>query len=139
MIKRILAICALAAFIACEKATDVPANSSGLRVTVGSCDGKVLAKGSVDSTLLGTVHFQSRDSLSVTLPVVLLCVATYEFSAAYLAPDTLAFEAKDVGETRSRCGCNKEVTFEYNAGSGENLTSVKVAKFESQVFSLVSE
>ncbi len=137
--KSLLAVCAVLSFIACEKSTETPANSPGLRVTLGSCDGKAALKSAVDSALTGTVHFQSRDSLSVTLPVILNCQASYAFDALYRAPDTLAFEARDVGDSRSKCVCDKDVTFEYKATGGENLATVTIAKFDAQVFHLVSE
>lgn len=138
-IRRLLFIITVAAVFACDQASDAPANSPGLSVALGECMNHGAAKASADSVLTGRIHFQSRDSIQVALLVVLNCQATYAFEVAYRAPDTLAFEARDVGDSRSKCVCEKDVTLEYKSSGKEDLETVQVAKFETIIFSLVSE
>jgi hypothetical protein len=124
-------------FIACDKVTENPEHSHGLRVAVGACMNRELAKSSADSALMGTVAFQSRDSIRLALQVELNCEATYAFEAVYRPPDTLAFSARDVGDTRAKCMCSKEVAFEFRAFHGEDLALVKYVQWDSRVFELI--
>lgn len=137
--KRLLFIYAALWVVACDTMTESPEHSPGLRVAMGECMNTALAKPSVDSTWTGLVKFQSRDSIHLTLSVELNCEASYAFEAKYRAPDTLAFTARDVGDMRSKCMCRKDVTFEYRASDGENLATVKFAKWESRVMDLRNE
>lgn len=87
--------------LACDNATDNPADSSGVSVVMGKC-GNGIAK---QASKTGVLHFASRDSLSLAFRASLNCAAEYAFASRMIDASTLSLTAEDVGDIRARCMC----------------------------------
>lgn len=131
----LLVLCAL---IGCDHLTQSQSNSPGLQVTLAKCETQGPAsKIQADTSKAGELIHRSSDSISFRIKASLLCVAQYAFSTAIVSPDTLTLKAIDIGDTRSKCVCEKEMTIEIKAMNNENFSGIIAVKFSSQIYSLL--
>lgn len=136
--KKAMALCALCVVLGCDASTQSQGNSPGLEIGLAGCQAKEAAS---EIRAVGPkeakVEFLAPDSIAFTFTTVLNCGARYAFSAAVIAPDTLALESRDIGDSRSKCVCEKSVSARYKARPGEDLAGIKSLRFDSQVYPLV--
>jgi hypothetical protein len=138
--KKSLALGVLCVLMGCDSTTETPGNSPGLQITLAKCQSPgAVPKIQADLPKEGKLNFNSVDSISFSIMAVLNCEAQHSFSAAIIAPDTLSMEVIDVGDTRSKCVCEKEISAHYKSMSGENFKNIEFVKFADQVYHLSAD
>lgn len=126
--------------MACDHSTQSPSNSPGLRVSLAKCQSLgAVPKSQAAAPKEGNLIFSSPDSISFLINAILNCEAQYSFSAVVAEPDTLSMEAVAVGDSRSKCVCEKDMTIEFKAMNGENFSGIKTVKFASLIYVLSVE
>ncbi|HLP42914.1 MAG TPA: hypothetical protein VK465_15500, partial [Fibrobacteria bacterium] len=138
--KKSVALACLYLLMGCESSTQSPGNSPGLQVTLAKCQSQgAVQKIRGDISKRGKLIFTSSDSINFSIKAMLNCEAQYSFTASVIAPETLSMEAVDVGESRARCMCEKELLAQGKAMAGEDLSGIKFVKFATEVYELSAD
>jgi hypothetical protein len=118
---------------ACDSGTGPDSN---VRFSLSSCLKKAEKRSAGEAEgEIGRMVFRSSDSLAFSLSMELLCEASYSMIASVASPETLSVEVVDVGDSRSRCTCLKEVAFEYESPASD-LGKIAFVKTGALVYPL---
>lgn len=123
----------LALLMACNNGTDSSTNTPGLTVVSGPC-AKVLAKSAAKQ---GILTYAEKDSIGFIFNATLNCGATYAYHSALIDSRTLSLSAEDVGDTRARCVCARDLTVNLKSMYSEDYSSVHTLVFYTDTIELV--
>jgi hypothetical protein len=120
-------------FLACESSTD---QNSNVQFNISSCRnvGEKRAAEKEESAQ-GRLIFRSKDSLSFSVPMQLNCGAEYSMYASIAAPETLSVSIADIGDSRARCFCDKEITIGFQSPDAD-MDKIGFVKIGERVFEL---
>ncbi len=122
----------LALLMACNNGTDSSTNTAGLTVVSGPC-AKILAKSSAKQ---GVLIYAEKDSIGFIFNASLNCGATYAYHSFLIDGHTLSLSAVDVGDSRARCDCARDLTVNLKSVFVEDYSSVHTLVFEADTIEL---
>jgi hypothetical protein len=119
---------------ACESSTGPTSN---VQYSLSECMNDAAKAGAGEAgAVQGQLLFKSKDSLSLAIPMVLLCKGDFSIVASIASPETVSIAvAYPENGDRSKCVCEKNVTIGYRSPSA-GLESVRFVKTDGGVYEL---
>ena len=132
--KRCLLMLPLLFLLGCDTG---PERNSNVAFSLSQCQQNGVGKAAttLDTLAPGKIFFKSADSLSFIINTILNCEAQYSMRASVISAETLDVAVSDIGSTRAKCVCKKDVTIGYKS-EGPSLAVIRYVRFDGQVYDL---